>query len=255
MIRLGAECHPALRQCHMLWRALWHGILPPRCPICDKVVPAGQLVCASCQIALAAIRWRPDGHCQTCAEPSPATSCGRCLSSPPSFQQCVAAYPYAEPVADLIQRLKYGHDFTALPPMADSLCAAGVAYLPDVERPDAIVPVPLHPKRLRSRGFNQSLELARPLARHLGIRLRPELAERRIDTASQANLSLQDRQRNVQNAFSASPRVFGLRILIVDDVMTTGATADALSQALLRAGAKDVRLLVLARRGHTGPGG
>jgi ComF family protein len=116
-------------------------------------------------------------------------------------------------------------------------------------RPDGIVPVPLHPTRLVERGFNQAQELARPIATTIGVPIRADLCARIAPTPPQAGLPASYRRRDLQDAFTASPRARGLRLAVIDDVMTTGSTARALTLKLLRAGAKSVEVWAVARGG------
>lgn len=113
--------------------------------------------------------------------------------------------------------------------------------------PEVIVPVPLHPKRLRTRGYNQSLEVARPIARRFGLSIKPFWCQRSRATNAQLTLSFEDRQENVRGAFVASSAVAGKRIAVLDDVITTGATATEMANALLEAGAKQIEIWALAR--------
>jgi ComF family protein len=117
----------------------------------------------------------------------------------------------------------------------------------DLSRPDVLLPVPLHRQRLRQRGFNQALELARPVSRRLCIPLDPWLAVRNKATIPQASLSPKDRYRNVRDAFQVKKDVSGLKIAIIDDVMTTGHTANALANTLKKAGAREISVWVFAR--------
>jgi len=153
----------------------------------------------------------------------------------------VAVYAYAFPLDRLIQALKFDERLL----LADFLAAA---LQPDAgQLPDALIPMPLHSARLRERGHNQSLELARALSRRLGIPVWMEAAQRLRDTPPQASLPWKARQKNLRGAFACAPHVAGKRIAIVDDVMTTGASLNELARALKRAGATEVEAWVVAR--------
>lgn len=167
--------------------------------------------------------------------------CGRCLRRPPAFDGTAAVFSYDYPVDRLIHRLKYGADFG----VADALArhVGGTVARPAA---DLIVPVPLHPARLAERGFNQAVEIARPLARRWGMALETRAVVRRR-TDDQVGLALAARRKNLRDAFSCHSRFDGAHVLLVDDVMTTGATLDALAKCLKRAGAASVRNLVIAR--------
>ncbi len=169
--------------------------------------------------------------------------CGRCLGHRPAFDATVAALLYRFPADVLVQRLKYGCELACASVLGEIL-AETVAPLP---RPDLLVPMPLHPDRLRARGFNQAVELARPVARRLGVALAVAACRRVRDTPAQAGLDLSARRRNVRRAFACHADLAGRRVAIVDDVLTSGATVDALAAALRKAGAAEVWAWVAAR--------
>lgn len=169
-------------------------------------------------------------------------ACGHCQRHPPGFDWTIARFTYAAPVDQLVQRLKYGHDFAVVQAFSGAILAA-VARL-DV---DLVVPVPLHRHRLRERGFNQAVEIARPLARAWGLPLALDRVTRVRDTSAQAGLARKARQANLRSAFACRDALDGRRVLLVDDVMTTGATLDALARCLKKQGAVEVGALVVAR--------
>jgi ComF family protein len=166
------------------------------------------------------------------------------LQRPPEFKATLSPLIYAFPVDRLIQDLKYGHRLEIAPVLAE-------IWLEDIgppTLPDALVAMPLHPARLKQRGFNQAQELGRHLARQISVPLLHDACERIRDTPPQADLKLKDRQRNLRGAFAASTKkVTGKRIAIVDDVMTTGSSLDELAKALAKAGAVQVECWVIAR--------
>lgn len=181
--------------------------------------------------------------CPRCALASPGGAvCGRCLTQPPAYDVTQAALAYAFPADVLVQALKFRSEL-ALAPFLGNLLSESVASK-DV---DCIVPVPLSAKRLRSRGYNQALELARHVARATARPLAPELCERRLDTAVQMELPLEERAKNVRGAFHCPSLVGGKTIAVLDDVMTTGATLDEIASTLKRAGAARVVNWVVAR--------
>lgn len=155
-----------------------------------------------------------------------------------------AAFLYGGPLADAIARFKYGGR-AELAGVLGALLAE--AALPLAGHVDCAVPLPLHPSRLRERGFNQSALLARPVARALGVPLEVDWMRRIRPTVDQAGLARADREGNVRGAFAAEPLEGSPRVLLIDDVRTTGATLASASHALLAAGASEVRTLVLAR--------
>lgn len=213
-------------------------LLPRHCVLCGQV-EHDAFLCPGCRADLPVSA----PGCPVCAiETRAGEVCGRCLRRAPAFDRTVAAYRYAAPLDQLIQRFKYAHDLSVARALGEIMAdaAEGIVF-------DAIVPVPLHRSRLAERGFNQSVELARPLSRRSGLPLCLAELQRTRQTSSQAGLSLLARRRNMRGAFQALARFDGQRVLVIDDVMTTGATLDAVARCLKQAGAREVVNLVCAR--------
>ncbi len=188
----------------------------------------------------------PGERCPRCAAPCPgARICGRCQSDPPGFDRCIAAIEFDGLGRELIHRLKYRNDLALARPLGHLLATAVTDRLPE-SRPDLIVPVPLHYTSLMTRGYNQSMSLARPVARATGVGAAPGAARRLHRARRQQGLSAAERRANVRGAFAARP-LHGQRVAIVDDVMTTGETLDSLARALRVSGADAVECWVLAR--------
>jgi ComF family protein len=207
---------------------------------------AGGVLCAACDAGLPQLG---GAACPSCALPSPGGAlCGRCLAHPPAYDETIAALAYAFPADVLVQGLKFRGEL-ALAPLLGQMLAA---RLPRGVRVDWILPVPLAAGRLRERGFNQALEIARTVATATGCRLAPRLAERGRDTPPQLELPLEERARNVRGAFRCAARLERAEVAIVDDVMTTGATLDELAATLKRAGAARVVNWVVARTAPPG---
>jgi len=177
-----------------------------------------------------------------------AVRCPSCTARPRVFARARAACLYDEHSRDLILKLKHADRPDLAPLLARWLSRAAADLLTEC---DAVVPVPLHRTRLFSRRYNQAAEIARALARLHSRPYRPELLTRARDTSSQGGRSARGRRTNVQGAFRVPPaaqrRIAGKRVLVIDDVLTTGATAEACAKALLRAGAFSVDLAVVAR--------
>ncbi len=221
-------------------QTLFTHLYPWRCLICDGIADQDYGLCRGCERSLPSAVWA----CPVCAHPTPALArCGSCLRAPPAFDGAYAAFRYAPPLSGLIHALKYRQRVDLATTLGRLLAHRVTPHL--VVRPDVLIPVPLHRRRLRQRGFNQALELSRPLAR--ALRLPIGFAVRRRDTPPQADLDAALRGPNVRGAFCPPPHFDARRAAIVDDVMTTGATADALARALKRAGARHVQVWVLAR--------
>lgn len=236
-------------------RHLLNFLYPPRCAVCGASLPidTARRLCEPCRNAVEPL---DAALCVVCGTPlgadDEAGSCRRCRLAPPAFDSARAITRYragadgASTVASLLRRHKYGLD--------QSLGRALAEYL-DVPLPlgadgyDLVIPVPLHRARLRWRGFNQAALLGAALARRLGCPLDAATLIRVRATPPQTARGHRQRARNVRNAFKVRrpARVAGRRVLLVDDVMTTGATADECARVLRAAGARRIDVLTLAR--------
>jgi len=181
-----------------------------------------------------------------------AMRCGSCLRRPPSFDATVVVSDYAAPLDQLVLALKFGGQL-AVAPLFGQLLADALRRLPQPQWPELLAPVPLGKRRLAERGFNQALEMARPLARSLGLPLAARLLARERETAPQSLLTPGERRANLRRAFSLPPaaldQVRGRHVGVVDDVLTTGATLEEIAATLKRGGAVRVTCLAFARTG------
>lgn len=228
-------------------------LLPPRCLACGAIVGRDGGLCAACWAGIAFLE---GACCQRCGrsftEAVPeGTLCGGCLRRPATaegYDRARAACRYDAASRGLILALKHRDQTHFAPTLAQWLARAGAHILPATE---TIAPVPLHWSRLFARRYNQAALLARALGRLSGVRVAPDLLIRRRATRSQGGLGALARHENVRGAFALNPRhaahAQGRRLLLVDDVLTTGATLDACAVALKRAGAVSVDALTLAR--------
>jgi ComF family protein len=201
-------------------RRLSFALLPASCLLCGAPGQARRDLCGGCRADVL----RNTCACPRCALPlaRPEAACGRCLKRPPAFQAAWAPFVYAAPLAGLLTRFKFAGDLAA----GRLLAELALDELPaGLDRPQALLPVPLHPRRLRERGYNQALELARPLARALALPLLPQALQRALETPAQSGLSALARRRNLRAAFRVAARRLPAHVALVDDVMTTGATA------------------------------
>lgn len=226
---------------HLNIRAIIERTLPAQpCVLCGQMSHDG-LWCAACDRTLPYLD-RP--HCPSCALPTPrGEQCGRCLSHPPAFDRTAAAFAYAFPLDRLIQGMKYREQLA----LAHAFAARLTSRIDTQHLPDCVIPMPLHPKKLRERGFNQSLLLAAAIARELNLELLPNACHRIRDTPSQSALPWKERKKNVRGAFRCDLDLSGKHVALVDDVLTTGASLNALTTAVRKQGASGVSAWVVAR--------
>ncbi len=219
------------------------------CLICDEATESADSVCNVCETELP---WLIE-HCNLCALPLPMEGliCGQCQKHPPAFKQVIAPWTYSFPIDSLISRFKH----QARWPLGQILARLLTQHLQHrfnntgLTRPDCLLPVPMARKRLRERGYNQALMLARWLSSDLNIPYDEHLLLRPHETVAQQALDAKTRQRNLLGAFALAPdaKVQGRHFALVDDVLTTGATARSLARLLMNTGARQVDVYCLAR--------
>ncbi|HJV96018.1 MAG TPA: ComF family protein [Albitalea sp.] len=228
----------------MLFTRLLHA-LPTQCAICRDW--GDDRICASCRRRFAPAAAR----CEACAVrvPSGVARCGDCIKTPPAFTRTLTAFDYAHPWDGLIASLKFHAALDLAPALAR--CLADAVSASAVPRPELLLPVPLSTERLRERGYNQAWEIARRIGRRLNCDTDAGLLLRIKDTPHQLALPIERRAANVRGAFAVEPtrraELRGRSVTLVDDVMTTGATAAEMAQVLRQAGAEEVNVWVLAR--------
>ena len=218
-------------------------LYPPRCLLCGQAGEHGLDLCRGCRIDLP---WQ--GHrCERCgaAMPGQGRVCGPCLRKPPPVSRSLIPFAYRAPLDGLILGMKFSDRLAAAALLGQLL--ARTARQEGVALPDALLPVPMHPHRLRERGYNQAHELARVIARELQLPVFPELARRVRHTTMQSRLDGRARRHNLRDAFDLGGQTLPSHVVIVDDVVTTGSTVNELAACLLRGGAERVDVWACAR--------
>ena len=219
-------------------------LLPQDCLLCGAS-SKNVLLCGACDANLPRL---PEKHCPRCAIPTPhGEICGRCLAHPTHYERTYAVFLYEFPVDRLIGAFKYGHRLSLAAYFGRQMATVFQAVNADI---DVLIPLPLHPSRLKERGFNQALELARTVAKTLNKPLDTKICRRTRATKPQVELRGAERLKNLRGAFACDADLRGKNVLLVDDVMTSGASVNECSRSLKARGAADITLLVLARAAH-----
>lgn len=241
----------SIRDVRELGRRVLDAVIPPRCIKCGDVVADTGALCAGC---FEQITFITEPFCQSCGIPfsdsyaahEDGLICGACTAHAPAFDRARAVLVYDDNSRSLVTSLKYADRTDLAPALARWMARAGTSLIDDA---DIILPVPLHRWRLLMRKYNQSSYLARSISRLTGLPVEYGLLRRVKATQSQGRLSAAARRRNVAAAFSVSrpDQVVGKRVIIVDDVLTTGATLNACAATLRKAGAQAVDALVVGR--------
>ncbi len=199
----------------------------------------GSVLCPGC---LADLPRLTGPRCPSCALPTPlGETCGGCLKHPPAFDATRAVFQYGYPLDALLQHYKYGQDLQLAGFLAEQLTSQIDT------RPDLVIPMPLHPRRLKERGYNQAGEIAKRLAKQLDLPVTLTACTRAKDAPPQASLPLKERRKNIRGAFECRADLSSKRIALVDDVMTTGASLSELAKVVKKAGAVEVGAWVVAR--------
>ena len=220
-------------------------LFPSRCILCQQTVEQGFEVCPDCYQALP----HNEVCCVRCALPlaegiNNSVLCGRCIQKLPDFDYAHSLFRYEDDVIGLVHRLKFGEKISYARSIGEMLLTR---LLETDEMPDCLLPVSLHKSRLRQRGFNQSIEISRVLAKKLAIPIEHTAVIRQRSTVVQTGLNARQRQKNIKGAFSVVRRLDYQHVLIIDDVMTTGATVNELAKVLKKNGVERVGVLSIAR--------
>lgn len=230
-------------------RKSYYWLFPTHCLLCHQLTADTDL-CAACT---AELPWLT-GACPRCGAQQhnrllPELPCGACLTNPPPYDNTVALFQYAAPISHWVLALKF-RDKLLYARVLGKLLAQRITQHYPTNKPEWIIPVPLHPLRLRQRGYNQALEIARPLAKHLTIPLLHRDCQRTKATEPQASSTAQQRRRNLNGAFWLHPNFRAQHVALVDDVVTTGSTAAELAHTLKRAGVTTVDVWCCAKTNH-----
>lgn len=223
-------------------------ILPYTCIICGKPSKIKRDLCYACQQDLP---WNKHA-CKQCglALEQAAIKCGQCLQRSPSFNQTLALFRYEDPIDKFIVQLKFYHKFLYIKLLSELMIECLQTMQWDFI-PELIIPMPLHKQRLRERGYNQALELAKPLSKSLHIPIDIENCQRIKATLAQTSLPFEERKRNVKNAFDINQSFKAKSVMLIDDVITSGETCQSFSLALKQAGVEKIMLCCVARAGKT----
>lgn len=237
-----------LKNSHLLnFKSIASIFLKPHCFLCVTNQTQKHGLCQDC---LNDLTWVPAASCPQCGLISDGNLCGSCVSSPPHFNATHAVFLYAYPIDAMIQHYKYGASLS-LSQSFGQLIHEKIRLINNFDAIDLIIPMPMHPTRLKERGFNQALEIAKVLDKSFNknntSKLNYQSVIRQTLTPPQASLPLKERVKNIKGAFKINKNITGKRIAIVDDVMTTGASLNELAKTLKQAGATHVECWVIAR--------
>lgn len=236
----------------MLLKSLISGWFAQSCALCKLPTQSNQRLCATCHANLP----NQSQRCYQCANPLPATTlsqplCADCIKRPPYFHRTLVSNDYQFPISHWIYQCKFQRNLFYAAVLSDLLLEKIQQYYNNANLPECIIPVPLHTKRLRQRGYNQAIELAKPIARRLKRPVICFAVQRTRATATQTGLTATARRQNVQNAFQCVTPLPYKHIALIDDVMTTASTLNAVSDCLQKNGVTQIDVWCCARRHKT----
>ena len=224
-------------------------LLPASCVLCAVPTQRALSLCQACEKELPWLK----AVCMRCALPLAGTYtgddmlCGHCIQQSVPFAATTALFYYQKPIDSFITALKFNQQLLYARLLGELLAQRLSQRSLDTQWPDSLIPMPLHPKRLRERGFNQALEIARPIAKKFKLPLDIQHCQRIRFTPFQSALPAAERHRNVKNAFQVSPHFKAKYVVIIDDVVTTGHTVTELAYALRRVGVERIEVWCIAR--------
>lgn len=232
-------------------RYIYAWFLPKQCIFCGISLQQDLAICVPCFKDLPIL----PHHCQVCARFMPTaiqidSPCGACIRRKPIYQKIYALFPYEPPVIHLIIKLKFSQKLSYAQTFGELLAERVLKdWYANSPLPDLILPMPLHANRLRERGFNQAVEIAKPVAKYLNIPLDLTGILRIKATIAQTGLKAKERKSNLHQAFIANRDYHGLKIAVIDDVVTTGSTIESMCKTLKQNGAETIDIWTIARRG------
>lgn len=227
----------------VILKQFYQWLLPTFCVLC-RGSASGAALCDPCYRDLP---WQHSVCRQCAASLMHAEICGECLQSPPAYDNTISLFHYQAPVDHLLLALKFHKKLAYANLLGRLLAEKAAAHYAGQTKPELLIPVPLHPQRLRERGYNQALEIARPVAKRLKLPIDTHYCRRQLLTSPQSSVSEEERRRNMKNAFVVDSRLPAKHVAIVDDVMTTGSTAAELARVLRLAGAERVDVWCCAK--------
>lgn len=224
-------------------KKIYRWLLPTFCTLCHTNTK-GERLCYTCHQELP---WQIVA-CTQCGLPlSHEQICGYCLKNPPCYDHTICLFHYQTPIDKLILSLKFAEKLNHAKLLGDLMAEKLAKHYTDQKKPDIIIPVPLHPKRLKERGYNQALEIARPVAKKLRIPIEIRHCKRILSTPPQSSVTAKIRRRNIKNAFSVGTLLKYHHVAIIDDVVTTGSTVTELARVLKKAGVHQIDIWCCAR--------
>lgn len=230
------------------FKTIGHWLLPYSCILCNNKSARSQDICENCLDDLPFLTFT----CHRCAKPllqnNPNLICSDCLSQPPPFNRTFALFYYQPPITKLIMNLKFGQSLVNARILGELLAEKiQFNWYKGKPLPEVLIPIPLHHQRLKERGFNQAVEIARPVAKKLDLPIELFICQRIKNTAPQARLPAHQREQNIQDAFRVLGKLDFQHVAILDDVMTTGFTVKQFSSILRRGGIKQIDVWCCAR--------
>ncbi len=229
------------------FKKIYYGLFPSICVLCDADTHQSAL-CTPCRQELP---WL-DNPCSLCALPCGDTSlspavCGACLHQPPPFHAMLALFDYLPPIDYCILSLKFREKLEFAKVLGELLAESVIPHYKGKPLPELLIPVPLHRRRLQERGFNQALEIARPIARKLRIPIDTRNCQRILSTQPQSHEPAEQRRKNLRDAFKVAPDLGVSHVAIIDDVVTTGSTVTELALTLQKSGVKQMDVWCIVR--------